>query len=79
MNSSEQELESIEGVGPIVAREITVFFSIDLNKTIIKECFDRGLVIKDYAFIKNEFLSDKTFVFTGSLNTITRKEGQRNS
>ena len=76
MNSSEQELESIEGVGPIVAREITVFCSIDLNKTIIKECFDRGLVIKDYAFIKNEFLSDKTFVFTGSLNTITRKEGK---
>ena len=76
MNSSEQELESIEGVGPIVAREITVFFSIDLNKTIIKECFDRGLEIKDYAFIKNEFLSDKTFVFTGSLNTITRKEGK---
>ena len=76
MNSSEQELESIEGVGPIVAREITVFFSIDLNKTIIKECFDRGLAINDYIFVKNEFLSDKTFVFTGSLNTITRKEGK---
>ena len=76
MNSSEQELESIEGIGPIVAREITVFCSIDLNKTMIKECFNRGVKIKDYVFIKNEFLIDKTFVFTGSLNTITRKEGK---
>ena len=76
MNSSEQELESIEGVGPIVAKEVVRFWSIDLNRTMIKECFNRGVTIKNYGIVKNEFLNNKTFVFTGSLNTITRQKGK---
>ena len=77
MNSTIEELESIDGVGPLVAKEVIEFWSKEANKTIVNECLSRGLILKKKEVLKDQFLANKTFVFTGTLKKITRNNGKR--
>ena len=76
MNSSFEELESIEGVGPIVAKEVIDFWSQIENRNMVEECIIQGVVIEKKEVVEDQFLTNKTFVFTGTLKTINRKEGK---
>ena len=76
MNSSFEELESIEGVGPIVAKEVIDFWSQIENRNMVEECIIQGVIIEKKEVVEDQFLTNKTFVFTGTLNTINRKEGK---
>jgi DNA ligase (NAD+) len=76
MNSSYEELESIEGVGPIVAKEVINFWSQKENQTMVKECIRQGVKIEKKEFVKDQFLTNKTFVFTGTLKTFNRRDGK---
>ena len=76
MNSSVEELESIDGVGPIVAKEVIDFWYQEENKAMVEECINQGVIIKKREVVKDQFLINKTFVFTGTLNSINRKEGK---
>ena len=76
MNSSVEELESIDGVGPIVAKEVIDFWYQKENKAMVEECINQGVIIKKREVVKDQFLINKTFVFTGTLNSINRKEGK---
>lgn len=75
-NSSTEELIQIEGIGPIVAKEIVEFWNIDSNKEMVKECIRLGVQIKTFNKNLNDSLINKTFVFTGSLEKIKRKDAQ---
>ena len=66
-------IRHIEGVGPIVANEIVEFWSNQSNCIMVDECFVAGLMIEKTTNDLSERLSGKTFVFTGSLKTISRK------
>ena len=74
--ASSDELEQIEGVGPIVANEIVEFWSNQSNCIMVDECFVAGLVIEETTNDLSEKLSGKTVVFTGSLKTISRKSAK---
>ena len=76
MNSSYEELESIEGVGPIVAKEVIDFWSQKENQTMVEECIRQGVKIEKKEFVKDQFLTNKTFVFTGTLKTFNRRDGK---
>tara|TARA_X000000950_G_scaffold128362_1_gene160406 strand:+ start:127 stop:879 length:753 start_codon:yes stop_codon:yes gene_type:complete len=76
MKSSFEELESIEGIGPVVAKEVIDFWSQVENKIMVEECIRRGVIIRKKEVVKNQFLTNKTFVFTGTLKTINRREGR---
>ena len=75
-NSSTEELIQIEGIGPIVAKEIVEFWNIDSNKEMVKECIRLGVQIKTSNKNLNDSLMNKTFVFTGTLEKIKRKDAQ---
>ena len=75
-NSSTEELIKIEGIGPIVAKEIVEFWNIDSNKEMVKECIRLGVQIKTSNKNLNDSLMNKTFVFTGTLEKIKRKDAQ---
>lgn len=69
------ELQAIEGVGPIVAEAIVEWFKDKENKKL----FDRLLKLVD---IQKEVqasskLAGKTFVLTGTLETISREEAKQ--
>ena len=74
--SNIDELESIEGIGPIVAKEIVNFWSNKTNMTIVNECLERGVTLKLESGSQGNFLEGAIFVFTGSLEKLNRKEAQ---
>ncbi|MDG2266046.1 MAG: NAD-dependent DNA ligase LigA, partial [Candidatus Marinimicrobia bacterium] len=76
LDASFEDLESIDEVGPIVAQSIIEFWNIDLNKKIANNCFEFGLKLNKTNKLVNQMLSGKTFVFTGSLEKLNRKEAK---
>ena len=76
MNASIEELESIDGVGPLVAKEVVAFWSQEVNIATVNNCLNRGIIIERKEVLKDQLLANKTFVFTGTLNTISRKDGK---
>ena len=76
MSSSIEELESIDGVGPLVAKEVVDFWSQEVNIKTVKDCLKRGVIIEKKEVFGDQFLANKTFVFTGTLDTISRKNAK---
>ena len=73
--AGEKELIKINEIGPAIAESIVHFFSEDHNKKVIEKLKKAEVNLsKDSENEKNEFLSDKRFVFTGGLDNYTRKE-----
>jgi len=70
------ELEKIEGVGPIVAREIFEFWSNQSNCDMVEDCFSRGVTIQKQNDTWSDKLEGKIFVFTGTLQKLNRKNAQ---
>ena len=77
MNVSFDELESVEGIGPIVATSIRNFFDEKQNLETIRRLLAGGIRIESPATsTKLTNLTGKTFVFTGTLTRFTRDEAQ---
>jgi len=72
-----EDLESIEEIGPIVAQSIIEFWNDESNKQIANNCFEFGIKLKRNNEIVDQILTGKTFVFTGSLERINRKEAKK--
>ncbi len=77
--ASEEELTAIDGIGPIVAHSIVVFFEKAANLKILKKLEKGGVNVKR---LKEEEPSGEqpflgqTFVFTGELKGYSRKEAE---
>jgi len=78
MNATEEELIEIPGIGPEVAASVVGFFAEEMNWKRIKKMLSAGVTI-EYArkSQQQERLKGKTFVFTGTLKSLTREEAKR--
>ncbi len=74
-NAKYEEIESIYGVGPIVARSLYDWFSDKENKKLIKDLL-KYIKIENPSKNKNLPLKGMTFVFTGSLLNLERDKAQ---
>ena len=72
----EENLTAIEGVGPVVARSIANFFSQSENLATVHRLFKSGVQIIFETPAKNGDLAGKTFVLTGSLKSMTRRQAK---
>ncbi len=72
-----EELQSIHEVGPGVAESVYGFFHSD-GKDLVREMMEAGLVVEveDEADGAADEVTGKTFVFTGSLEKLTRREAE---
>ena len=67
--ASHDELQAIEGVGPIIARNIVDFFSQKPNREMLAKLRRGGVLFPDFAAArKGGRLDGKTFVITGTLS-----------
>jgi len=76
-NATLEELEKIEGIGPLVASSIYNFFKEKSNLETTEKLIKGGVKIKEPE--KEETakpLAGETFVFTGALSSMTREEAQ---
>ena len=71
-----EELELIEGIGPIVAESIANFFGQESNLQIINQLLDNGVKLKIADRMKSNRLKDRVFVLTGTLPNLTRSQAQ---
>jgi DNA ligase (NAD+) len=72
INATEEDLNSIGDVGPIIAHSITTYFENIENIKIIEELKELGLNMNYLGQVvannENEFIYGKTFVITGTLS-----------
>ena len=78
MTAGEEDLQSVNDVGPIVASRIRQFFDDPLNRELAADLQKHGLhwPETDPARRKEGALSGKTFVLTGTLPSMTRDEAK---
>jgi DNA ligase (NAD+) len=73
---SEEDLTAIEGVGPVVAKSIATFFRQTKNSAIVHRLLNSGVQILFETTARTGNLADKTFVLTGALETMTRRQSK---
>ena len=71
-NASLENLTSISNIGPVVAKSIFQWFNDKHNIAFLGKFKKAGVVIKNIGREHQGELSGKTFIFTGSLDSIDR-------
>ena len=76
--ASEEALTAVEDVGPVVAQSIFEWFNRPYHQNILKKFEKAGLkIIEDKGIVRGK-LFGKTFVITGTLDSMSREEaGQK--
>ena len=77
MNSSQNELLKINEIGEIMANSIVDYFSNNDNQILIKKCTDSGLSFQKVQKVKDTIITNKIFVFTGTLNEMNRNDAKK--
>jgi DNA ligase (NAD+) len=72
--ADERDLLKINDIGPVVAEEITTWFNDEENKKMIDELLKARVEIEKEEI--KDSLDNKTFIFTGSLDSFTRREAK---
>ncbi|HEY3412651.1 MAG TPA: NAD-dependent DNA ligase LigA [Armatimonadota bacterium] len=76
-NMSEEELQGIHGIGPIVADSIARFFRQEETRVVLGKLKMANLVLSAPERAEgDDRFAGKTFVFTGTLETMTRTEAE---
>jgi DNA ligase (NAD+) len=75
-NTTVEDLEAIDEIGPIVAETVIQFWSDDSNKKMVQNCLDYGVRFAEVKVNLHQPFAGQTFVFTGSLQQLTRKEAK---
>lgn len=76
MSATEEELEEVEDVGPVMAGQIAAFFREAHNRDVIQDLREQGVRWEEAPRppARNLPLKGKTFVLTGTLTSMTRDE-----
>ncbi len=72
------DFEAMYGVGPKVAKSIADYFENKRNREFINKLIARGVKISDYnSPIQSQKLGGKSFVVTGTLESMTRDDAHK--
>ncbi len=77
IKADQDELASIEGIGPVVAKSIKDYFTNSQNLRILERILSHGVtIIPDRVDNRIKPLEGKRFVITGKLSSMTRNEAK---
>lgn len=71
-----KDLEDIRDIGPKTAKLIHEYFNRSKNKKLIKNLNKANITFKESAYSKKLPLANKTFILTGSLESLSREEAK---
>jgi DNA ligase (NAD+) len=77
IKATEEELQAVRDVGPVVAKYVVAFFRQEHNLELIKRLEGCGIHWPKPKAIKAGLLSGKTFVLTGVLNSMARDAAKK--
>ena len=72
--AEQEQLEAVPDIGHVVASHITTFFNQAHNNKIIQHLLDAGIFWPMVQANQTRLLEGKTFVLTGTLQTMSREE-----
>lgn len=76
-SATEDDLQKVSDIGPVVAKHIVLFFAEKHNRTVIDKLLKAGI---QWEKIKKSshtlLLEGQTFVLTGTLSTMTREDAK---
>jgi DNA ligase (NAD+) len=75
-NATVEALANVDGIGEVVAEEIHEWFETPRNQDLIESYTQAGIDIVEPDVQDERPLEGKTFVLTGSLDTMTRSEAK---
>ncbi len=76
MSAEYEDINAVPDIGPVIAKEVYDFFQRTENKKFIEKLLANGVKIKQAAKAKSQVLSGKTFVITGTLESMSRDEAK---
>jgi DNA ligase (NAD+) len=76
MDGQMEDLLTVNDVGPVVANSIISFMSESHNREVIEQLLASGIEFQVEEQIASVDLSDKTFVLTGTLPTMSRDQAK---
>lgn len=76
-----EKIQSVEGIGPVIAESVATFFADERNRAEALRCLELGVRwqrpdVKKKIAAQAGPLAAKTFVLTGTLPTLTRDEAK---
>ena len=74
--ATQEQLEAIPDIGPIVAGHIVKFFQQPHNRDVINKLLDAGITWPPQEVAAAQPLQGKTYVLTGTLATLTRNDAK---
>ncbi len=76
-NLKPDDYMQIEGIGPEIAQSLYSFFNQEKNRDLIEKLKKAGVNLKEEEeVLKEGILSGKKFIFTGALESMSRKEAE---
>lgn len=75
--ASEEEIAQIDGFGGIMAKEVVEFFSRESARSLVERLASLGLNMTARQEARGTALAGTTFVLTGTLPTMSRKEASQ--
>jgi DNA ligase (NAD+) len=76
LEASQEDLEAVPGIGPIVAEAVFEFLQDQNNRNAIAGLLGKGLDLIESERPSDNKFAGLTFVFTGGLDSITRGQAQ---
>ncbi len=77
MNATSDEINELENMGPIVSKSVSEWFSHSENKKYVAKLLANGVEIIAQAKKKAGKFTGKTFVVTGTLESMSREEAKK--
>jgi len=77
MKATINEIEQIANIGPIVTRSLFEYFKQKENLVLIEKLFKNGVTIDNLSLKQGTKFKDKTFVLTGTLESLSRDEAKK--
>jgi DNA ligase (NAD+) len=75
-HASQEQLEEVADVGPVVAHHINAFFADSKNNQVIDQLMDAGVRYQQVRRSKDHRLQGRIFVLTGTLSSLTRDQAK---
>lgn len=78
MQATEEEINAVENIGPVVSKSVYDYFHTKENLKYVQKLLDNGVVIESYKLAAHGLkLQGKTFVVTGTLESMSRDEAKK--
>ena len=74
LKAKKEDFEAIDGFGAILAESAYEFFSLESTRSMIERFKESGLNLKSLKEVNDTRFQGLTFVLTGTLPTLSRKE-----